>query len=187
MTEEEKLIAKQKMLEEIAANEAEEKAHKRKMVKTLIGIGIVMLVVIIGGYIWTSRDIEPDVYYLEDGRTIDYNRMIGKIQASGKFDQVYKFKNDYAIVEKNGKQGLINVHGDIIVPMKYDWIDYFDQLYPGMAKVMVGNKYGLVGKDGKEIVKPIYDDIGTFQDNLAPVKKDGKDFYIDKKGKEVYE
>jgi len=45
--------------------------------------------------------------------------------------------------------------------------------------------YGFLNKTGKEIVQFKYDEVGTFSDGLAFVKKDGLWGYIDKKGNEV--
>jgi len=186
-SEEEKRAEMNRILE---ANEEAERKSKKRTIKVLSIVGLLLILASAGGYYYSTHQEEPEVYYLEDGRTIDYRRMLEKLIKSGKYDQVYKFRNDCAPVEKNEKIGLVNGKGQLIVPIKYDQVDYFDTFYPGMAKVTnydkEGNpKYGLVNKQGKEVVKPVYDDIGTFQDGYALVSRDGKEMYIDKEGKEV--
>lgn len=186
MTDEERRLSQQDMLRQIEENEAEEKERKKHQTTILFFVGIILLLVISGGILFSHRHVEPEVYYMEDGRTIDYRRMVGKLQSSGLYDQVYSFRNDYAVVEKKGKMGIVNGHGTLIVPIKYDYCDYFDTFYPNMAKVQLNEKFGLVGKDGKEIVPPIYDEIGTFTDGVAPVVKSGRKLYINKHGQEVH-
>ena len=62
----------------------------------------------------------------------------------------------------------------------------------GMAVVAVDTKfmeaggvYGFVDKNGKEVIPLIYDHAEEFKDGKAGVKKDGKEFFIDKTGKPV--
>jgi nickel-dependent lactate racemase len=44
--------------------------------------------------------------------------------------------------------------------------------------VKLNGKYGFIDKTGKEIVPPKYDDAWDFQEGLARVKLNEKDFYI---------
>jgi hypothetical protein len=59
----------------------------------------------------------------------------------------------------------------------------------GLAFVKVGDKWGVIDKTGKEVVKPQYDDpeyfAYSFIEGMAQVSKDGKWGYIDKTGKEI--
>ena len=71
---------------------------------------------------------------------------------------------------KDGTYAVLNSIGDIIVPYgKYDWIDKFDH---GFARVKQGKetngkyssniKWGIIDKNGKEVVPVIYDNIWNF-------------------------
>ena len=48
-----------------------------------------------------------------------------------------------------------------------------------------GGNYGFVDKNGKEIIPLIYEAAEEFKDGKAKVKKEGKEFYIDKTGKPI--
>lgn len=102
----------------------------------------------------------------------------------------------FAIVKLNGKYGFIDWTGKEIVPLEYDAVEPFME---ELAAVNIGSTGGITGKGGKwgfvdttgELVIPIqYDEIGNFlsrgfSNGKVKVKKDGREFYIDKTGKEV--
>ena len=186
MTQEEQDARNQRLQQKLDELDAEERESRKRKIKWFVIIAAVICVVIAIGMHYKKKSGEkaPDVYYLEDGRTIDYNRMRSKIMSDGNYDNVSAFKNDYAIVEKNGKMGIVNGHGKLIVPVEYDYVDYFDMFYPDMAKIMVGDKIGLVNKQGKIVVKPVYDEIESFTNGLAPATRNGKKVYIDMEGHE---
>jgi hypothetical protein len=101
-----------------------------------------------------------------------------------------------------GKWGLINNKGEILIYPKYDGVlseeaPYIPRIFgrpagelmhdnsyfgkDGFARVYVENddpfnrirKYGIVNKDGKEIVSPEYYKIGFFQNEIAPFAMSG--------------
>lgn len=105
----------------------------------------------------------------------------GKVIIQPQFDTVGKFVEGLAVVEKNGKLGMINKQNKLVVPYKYF---YISDMKDGVAIVSNDRYYkGLIDKNGKEIVKPQYDDMFTFEYGRAVVKKNGKYGYIDKSGK----
>ncbi len=101
------------------------------------------------------------------------------------------------IFAHDGKSGVIDTSGNVIVPFKYDFIDGF---YNGIAAVNIGGEYqsnsypqikggkwGLVDSTGKFMTDIVYDQIdhsGVFYD-LIPVKKEGKLGLIDHSGKNI--
>ena len=52
----------------------------------------------------------------------------------------------------------------------------------GLAAVSRGNKMGYVNMEGKEVIKPQYDQANGFSEGLAAVCKGGKWCLIDKNG-----
>ena len=44
----------------------------------------------------------------------------------GQFDLVKELRDDYAIVSKNDREGLINTRGWIILPAKYEFLDFVE-------------------------------------------------------------
>lgn len=92
------------------------------------------------------------------------------------------YKEKLGIVSLNGKFGVIENNGKIIVDYKYDFIWPYNE---GVALVKLNNKYGFINKKGNLTIPLIYDDALSFSEGLAPVllKSEGNSWgYIDKKG-----
>ena len=71
-------------------------------------------------------------------------------------------------VKKNGKWGMINAKtGQTVIPIKYDMftsnLRYDEAFRTEVRYVKVNNKYGIVNKDGLELVTPTYDSISRLQ------------------------
>lgn len=183
MTQEEQEARRRQMEAEIAANEAEDREQKRKLIRNII-VGGIIVVVLIAGYLIFRPHPEPDVYY-KDGN-IDYVAQADKLRRSGKFEYVQAFRGGYAIVGNKKKYGIVDVKGNVICPIKYDEIESnYSEHYPDMALVRVGQKYGLVDKSGKEVLKPVYDDIGSISGGTMEVTQGKEKFYVNTEGKRV--
>lgn len=168
---------------EIAANEAAEKAYRRKLTRNLIIIGAIF-VAIIGGYFIFHKDSEPEIYYTDGA--IDYVKQADKLRRTSGFKSVEPFHAGYAVVSDGKKYGIVDVKGTVICPVKYDAIESsYDQHYPNMCEVSINGKLGLVDKQGKEVVKPIYDDIGPISNSRMQVTVGEEEFYIDTDGNRV--
>lgn len=98
-----------------------------------------------------------------------------------------------SVTDSEGKTGLINPKGEIIVPFKYDSIDSF---FNGLAKVCVNlydtkyyNKYesiyGFVNVTGGVVIPLIYEKAEPFIFENTLVKKSGKFTFINTNGIEV--
>ncbi|MDR0915853.1 MAG: WG repeat-containing protein [Oscillospiraceae bacterium] len=100
-----------------------------------------------------------------------------------------KFQDGLAVLSKNGKLGVIDKTGKVIVTFEYDNIyDYVTySIDYKLIKVEKGNKYGLIDRTGKVVLQPVYDwiDFNYAVDGLIGVEKDGKDGYVDKNGKVI--
>ena len=75
---------------------------------------------------------------------------------------------------QNGKYGLINFNGDIIIKPKYDEIKSLDYR-EGLLVVKKDDKYGIININGATVVKEKYDFIESdrYYDNDAEYKKSG--------------
>ena len=96
---------------------------------------------------------------------------------------------DKAWVYLNSKFALIDKKGKLVTPFKYTYVNFFSE---GMAVVAIdtkfmeaGGSYGFVDKNGKEVIPTIYEHAEEFKDGKARVKKDRKEFFIDKTGKPI--
>lgn len=76
--------------------------------------------------------------------------------------------NDY-----NCKYGVIDTKGKVIY--KFDNVNFIDFNEKELIKIKKNNKVGLVDKNYKELVKPIYDEIGYFvKDGMIEFVQNGK-------------
>jgi len=110
---------------------------------------------------------------------------------SGGYYNSGNFSQGLAAVQKGGKWGYIDKTGELVIPFLYDHArDFQDN---GLAcvgnrwedKWSHGNVWGVIDKTGREIYPLTAGSIGSFDEDLLPLYKEGKYGYIDKTGKEV--
>lgn len=93
-------------------------------------------------------------------------------------------------MEKEGmwRWGFIDEKGKVVIPFK--WADAGD-FHEGLAVVIAGfyldkkNQWGAIDKTGKLIIPLAFENLQDFNGGKALAEKDGREFYIDKTGKEV--
>lgn len=116
----------------------------------------------------------------------------GNLQWEDNFDYVSKRGFDgRRIVRLRDKYGVVTEEGDIIVPMIYDLIGYqtligdccWDKKYPIVMKR--DNKLGYIDIEGREIVKPAYDNVAPYLSGHVGVQLGDKYGAIDETGKLV--
>ncbi len=105
-----------------------------------------------------------------------------------KYDYVSKLYDGwYYFVKLNGKNGIANQNGEIVVPLLYDLLQQFSE---GLACASIGDprgsgKTGFVNKSGEVVIPFIYKDATSFDGGLAVVSQGGKYGFINKKGEVV--
>lgn len=112
----------------------------------------------------------------------------GGIDANGKevfapvFEEIGVVADSKLILFKmNGKFGFMDWSGHIIVSPQYQLASDFIN---GRAAVFNG-KWGFIDITGELVIRNIYDEVGFFSSNLAPVKIGNEFGYIDKIGNVV--
>lgn len=121
------------------------------------------------------------------------NRKTGELLTPVKYDEASEWvqmlnfsdddfhKNDLAAVQLGGKWGCIDVHGNEIVPLKYDEIR-IHQSGDLPVSARLKRKWGFIDSAGKEITPFEYSRVYPFSAGRALVKKKGKYGFIDNKG-----
>ncbi len=94
------------------------------------------------------------------------------------------FRHGVAVVETNGKWGVIDQRGIAIIPPKYDRIDSFEN---GYAKVRILGFSGLTNLNGELIVQPDYEYISYAGEGLFRVEQGDKIGYFDQQGRWVWD
>ena len=137
--------------------------------------------------------IEPSIdrlYDFREGRGLvrDANYRFYYIteQASlydGYYEKARLFQHGVAVVQLDGRWGIINQKGIEIIPPKYDKIEQFEN---GYAKVRIKGFNGLSNLKGEMIVQPDYEYISYAGEGLFRVEQGDKVGYFDMDGKWVW-
>lgn len=109
-------------------------------------------------------------------------------EQTGAYTDAYQtatpFRHGVAVVENNGKWGIIDQRGIAIIPPKYDKIESFEN---GYAKVRILGFSGLTNLHGELIVQPDYEYITYAGEGLFRVEQGDKIGYFDQQGKWVWD
>ena len=101
----------------------------------------------------------------------------------GYYERATGFKHGVAVVQINGKWGIINQKGIEVIPPKYDRIESFEN---GFAKVRIEGFNGLSNLKGEVIAEPDYEFISYAGEGLFRVEQGDKIGYCDSEGNWVW-
>jgi hypothetical protein len=105
-------------------------------------------------------DTNDTSYYIDrTGQKINY-------PPSGRW---FLFVEGLATTELNGKEGYMNLEGEVVIKRRFDEAKRFSH---GMAAVRVKNKWGFIDKTGRVRIRPQFDEVEDFgPDGIAAVGK----------------
>ncbi len=98
------------------------------------------------------------------------------------YDKYWEIDEGFYRVMQNGKIGLVDQKGDIIIPCENDQI--WNLQDNGNIKVLKSGKLGIYNINGDLIIPTIYDMIWGFEDGKSRVLRNGKVGYVNKHGNE---
>ena len=105
-----------------------------------------------------------------------------KGQIIGEYDHLIKMSDQLYRARKNKKLGVVDIHGNEIIPFEYEYIGNISD--NKTIKIRKENKYGIVNEHGSMIVQCDYDFIN--EDNASyRVRKDNKWGVVDSVGKMI--
>jgi hypothetical protein len=140
-----------------------------------------------------SQQLVP--YLLKNGRYsyVEYGK--SKILMNAQYDDAKPFFEDYACVKLKNKWGVINLKGEIVVPIEHDRIsntkygytrvdkDYYNRNFEKMLfKFVVGfsDGYAIINERGNLYI------IDTFLNKtILPIKESGVGYYYDEKNNPI--
>lgn len=103
------------------------------------------------------------------------------------FDRISVDGYGAIMASKNQKMGIFNLEGEQITPFEYD--NDFIMQYTGIGyRISKDKKRGIIDKQGKVILRPIYDDVSTFSlsnRELFKVKNNEKYGIVNREGKVI--
>ena len=124
----------------------------------------------------------------------------GFIDAKGKevipceYSYANHFSEGIAVVQKGDKYQFIDKTGKVVLDNSYCGIpSKFQEGFSVVGKEGEKNEYytqyvyGIIDKNGKEIIPCIYNTCNLFSEGLAVVKKDGIYGFVDKKGNSTFD
>lgn len=110
--------------------------------------------------------VEELYFDKESGLFVIGNEKIGYMDSNGiavidpVYDEVWDFQNDRAAFEKNGKYGILDVKGDIIIQPKYEYLrTRIDDYFIFGNRSGNNNLYGLIDTNGNTIIPAKYSKI----------------------------
>lgn len=128
------------------------------------------------------RDVGMDSWYgITDTMAAFYRRVKRITQSEGFSELGGIFASGRAAVRKeDGKWGFVDTAGDLVIDCKYSKVSTFRHGY-AIVTLETGEK-GVIDPDGNEII-PIgkYADVGSYEDGLFRIWKDGKFGYVNEK------
>jgi hypothetical protein len=120
----------------------------------------------------------------------------GRFNVSPRFGCLGEFSCErasfsYSLNYDEGKWGYLNLDGEEIIPEQFGPAPTIPNglvhwgFVDGLALVLFEGRFGYIATDGTFAVKPVYEDARPFFKGAAPVKLDGKFFFIDKSGRYI--
>lgn len=112
----------------------------------------------------------------------------GNIVAKPDYERVHEFHEGTAAVSAGNKFGYIDNTGKLVIKLQYlsdyDFLTRLSDFNSGRAIVKLdNNKYRLIDKTGKSVLKNYLTSARPFSEGLAAVTIDGRRAYIDTSGK----
>lgn len=160
-------------------------AYRKKIRKSLITLGLVLVVSVLCFFIETTNKLfqafRPtgvigDIYsFLSIGERYDYWNWWW-------YNPVVAYSDMFP--EVTYKYGYIDKTGQIVAEPQFDDAPFFSE---GLAVVSIGDKYGYIDTNGVMVISHNFDSTANFHEGLAAVLVANKWGYIDKAGKVVIE
>lgn len=131
---------------------------------------------------WDDEDEENEG---EDEDSCESEEESVEASLRNEYDEVYKGDGIF-FIDKDGKCGIADEEGNVIIPVRYDWIHDEMDMDDGVILAGIGDKTYYVCSGGFEIDVSEYDRWGHFKYGRTTIGVfNGKDGMIDKTGKIV--
>ncbi len=112
----------------------------------------------------------------------DFSEGLVAVYSGGKLDEV-------SGILVHGKWGFINHSGKVVIIPKYDDVGSFTE---GLCSVVIfdnpnfrSGEWGFIDKTGKTVIPFKFGKVAYFKNGLAEIEENGREYVIDKAGKEV--
>jgi hypothetical protein len=106
----------------------------------------------------------------------------GEMRISPGYESATSFHAERAVVGRDGRYGVIDRSGQLVVPMEYDWIEGYEH---GPSRVRKNGRTGTMSVNGEVLLEAKYDHVGAYHDGLALVVEAGRCGYADTLGRMI--
>ncbi|XMO86544.1 WG repeat-containing protein [Algibacter sp. AS12] len=134
-------------------------------------------------FLYNSDNPSYDIKVLKSIGKYFYIDKQGRNVFNNEWEYGYPFYNGLACVRTNEGFTFIDSHGSEITAKRYDWVPH--DFVGDYVKVLKNEKYGYIIRTGEEMIAPLFDELGEFNDGLAVAKKDDSSGYINISGQIV--
>lgn len=94
-----------------------------------------------------------------------------KIVIAPQYRNAYRFSENLAMVDDDGKCGFIDTDGIEQIPFEFEFAESFSE---GVAAVQIGNKWGCIDKTSEIIIPFEFDGLGSFHNGEIEFMIDNK-------------
>lgn len=136
---------------------------------------------------WTSSSPNDSLgVFCSKGKRGYYNSYTGKIVVEAQYRRAWIFSEGLAAVQKNGHIGFINRKGETVIPFHFPYhgnpLSEFVFKNGHCVVADTTGKCGVIDREGKWLIKPLYDNISIYEDH-AIVSKAGIRMQVDYDGR----
>lgn len=133
------------------------------------------------------------LYFTDSHCVVSVNSKFGLIDKNNNliipiiYEDVKKEIRDNQISVKRGKYGIVNLQNQVIIPFEYDniCIDYYPGNNRKEYRVVIEDKIGIINRDNKFIINPIYDELYELYEGFRKAKRGNYFGLINKNGAEI--
>lgn len=123
-------------------------------------------------------------------RSVYVDKKVGLVNPTGeividvKYDRMWEVDKDgIAAAMMDGKWGYIDMNDKVLVPFVYDEVRSFQN---GLGKVKRNNLYGFVDTSGREVIPPMYENLGWYwSEGLISAQLNKKWGFIDRSNRVI--
>ena len=116
--------------------------------------------------------------FSDDSGRYGYTDSSGKWLINPQYDDASFFYDGLAVVEQNGKQGLINKKNQLVSGFVFDEIETDTELFV----VTAGDKSGIIDRNGDFVFDLLYQDISILDEGFICAQKDSLYAFYDRSG-----
>ncbi len=137
-------------------------------------------------YTLYDQEFETQAGLVCEGCEFGYVDTVGNVIVQPQFSVAENFVNEVGIVKKEQKWGMVDATGKMLIPCKFDRVDFLENTDNKIIRISNNSqRYGVIDTLGEVVVDLKYDKIGIFKEGRLAVMRNGKWGFVDPSGHEI--